>query len=102
MAPTNHKFVMTIDLSKSFFVHCLLVVQDLYTGIEPSLHLAALNEWFHDYDVYIGDSSDYLENKKCDGGPFMGLTDPSSFVYRKDLVTNDKFWKYGEEIWCNQ
>ena len=80
LAPLSHKFVMTIDLAKSFFIHCFLVVQDLYGGKIPSDHLVSAKEWLHDYDVHIGDSADYTENPKCTGSPFMGLTDSNSYL----------------------
>lgn len=32
------------------------------------------------FEIYIGNSEDYSENKKCPGGPHMRVDDPSSYT----------------------
>lgn len=97
---------MTIDLKKSFFIHCFLVVQDHYGFNFPQDIIDTADDWLHDYDVHIGDSSDYTENPKCTGSPFMKFTDPDSFTdgeYSAYMPSGPaSMWKYGKETWCNK
>lgn len=38
LGPLGDKMVITINLSKPFFIHSLLVVQDLFDGVNPGNH----------------------------------------------------------------
>lgn len=54
---------------------------------------------FQNFQVYIGESTDYTQNPKCPGGPFLQKSDPNSMSY--DDFENKLIWNYGAEIWCN-
>ena len=48
-------------------------------------------------EIYIGDDSEWENNPKCPGGPFLTASDPRSYYdgrYGKD-------WVFGVEAWCN-
>ena len=63
--------------------HCILVVQDLFsTGARHSSH-SNTNEYFQNYEIHVGDDSDYNNNPKCAGGPFMNVDDVNNY----DTVT---------------
>ena len=51
-----------------------------------------INNFLHDYRVYIGKSADPSECTECSGGPFMTATSG---------YDADGKWKFGNEIWCN-
>ena len=36
-----------------------------------------MNEYFQNYEIYVGDNPDYTQNSKCEGGPFMRTDDPT-------------------------
>ena len=58
---------------------------------------------FQNYDLYIGDSSDYKLNTKCDGGPFQDFNNPKESQVNEysgsDVISS--VWPYGKEDWCN-
>ena len=81
-----------------------MVIQDLYGG-QPHEH-TNVNEYFQNYEIYIGDDATYTNNAKCPGGPFMQTSNDSNyaFVSYDDNGTprdNVKVWNYGRENWCN-
>ena len=51
-----------------------------------------INNFLHDYRVYVGTSADPSECTECSGGPFMTATSG---------YDADGKWKFGNEIWCN-
>ena len=58
---------------------------------------------FQNYEIYIGNDSDYRNNIKCDGGPFMRTDNSSnyhSWTDADDNVTRN-VWNFGKEVWCN-
>ena len=76
MESSNHIFVLGIDLGKTYMQHAVLIVEDLRSGQADS-GIVDENK-FQNYEVYIGDNSDWTKNLKCPGGPFMTLDDPDS------------------------
>ena len=57
---------------------------------------------FQNYEIYIGNDSDYTNNNKCAGGPFMRTNDSSNYhTYSYEGSTYDNVWNYGRETWCN-
>ena len=66
MKNTN-TLVFTVNLKDKYFVHAILLVQS-----------EGQSESFGNYNVYIGDNSDYLKNSKCSGGPFLDPSDSNS------------------------
>lgn len=62
------------------------------------------------FEIHIGDNSDYSQNSKCAGGPFLRVDDINSYYF--DRFAYDKnaspsafgrgyVWKYGIEKFCN-
>ncbi len=49
-------FILEFEMSESAFVHAFLFVIDLLNNYFPSIF---------DFDIYIGSSADYTENKYC-------------------------------------
>ena len=41
------------------------------------------------YEIYIGDSPNYWENTKCNGGPFLDPDNSETYVYYK--LADDNF-----------
>ena len=78
MDTVGHQFVLTIQLAKSYMQHAILLTEDNQGNetITSSYNWFAL---FQNYEIYIGDNSDWSQNTKCPGGPFMRYDDPSSF-----------------------
>ena len=66
--------VITLNLQKTFFVHSVLIVQDLLNGKLPE-NQTDTNKWLQNLDIYIGNDPDMKKNKKCPGGPFMVVED---------------------------
>ena len=109
---TNHKFVFGVDFGEKVFVHAIYIEQDKYDG--NIWNHSETTEYLQNFEVYIGDSEVYSENKKCPGGPFMKLNDLASYTYDGYLAAmifpnnNDPngqgvgmAWNYGAELWCN-
>lgn len=84
-------------------IHAVVVVQDLFAGY-THIHTNQ-NEYFQNFEVYIGNSPDYSQNPKCPGGPFMTLAPGSDGWYYDERTNNSRLpaevWTYGKEIWCN-
>ena len=104
LAALDHKLKIEFDLGDSFFQHCVVLIQDLYGG-QPHEH-SNLNEYFQNYEIYIGDDATYTNNPKCAGGPFMKTSDDSNYStvsYVDNTIPHDnvKVWNYGRENWCN-
>ena len=53
---------------------------------------------FQNYEIYIGNHSDYRENNNCAGGPFMKTDDAANYHTWTD---GSSLWNYGKEVWCN-
>ena len=63
--------VITVNLSKELFVHCILVVQDLFNERGSD----TIDKRLQNLEYYIGNDPDYIKNMKCSGGPFMVVED---------------------------
>ena len=102
LKPDGHKMVIKIDLGKILFVHCLLVLQDLFKGLYPSTH-SKTNEFLQNLEFYIGNDTDYTKNAKCPGGPFMVVGDyEKSYTFGAYNSQEASYlWNYGVEAWCN-
>ena len=98
MNTVGHQFVLTIQLAKSYMQHAILLTEDNQSGetIASNYNWYAL---FQNYEIYIGDSSDWSQNTKCPGGPFMRYDDPNSFSV--DPLYGETIWNFGRETWCN-
>ena len=44
--------------------------------------------FFEGFRIFVGSSSNYLNNAECPGGPYMNITE-----WAGD-------WPYGVEVWC--
>ena len=57
---------------------------------------------FQNYEIYIGNDSDYTKNSKCPGGPFMRTDDNANYhSWTASGSTFNDIWNYGKEVWCN-
>ena len=94
--------IIEIDLGSAFFLHCLLIVQDILSGRAPDD--SKTNLWLQNFHIYIGNNLDYEKNATCAGGPFMIVGDKENW-YRKGEYSGPKesgdMWNYGAEVWCN-
>ena len=97
--------VITLDFGKTVFQHCILVVQDIYSGrwFNDYPNSTQTNYWVQNYDVHIGDDPNYLNNPKCAGSPFMRTDDPNSYTSGGFTAVGESgdMWNFGAEIWCN-
>ena len=86
------------------FVHSIVFVQDLYSGLNPDQHTNT-NQYVQNVSIYTGNDSDYTANKLCPGGPFMIVGDYASSykeIFLSDGSSRGNMWNYGAEVWCNQ
>ena len=72
--------IFGFDLGNTFFIHALLHVQDMMANFWPYDN-SDLTFFLQSYEIYIGDSTNYWENKKCAGGPFLDPTNPETYIY---------------------
>ena len=79
LGPLGDRLEVTVNLGRPFMMHCFLMVQDLFDNSFPADHPESSNEWVQNVEVYIGNSPDYILNKRCPGGPFMRTDDPNSY-----------------------
>lgn len=57
---------------------------------------------FQNFEIYIGNDSDYTKNNKCAGGPFMRTDDSTNYHDWADFYdTYTDIWNFGKEVWCN-
>ena len=97
-------------------MHAITHVADFFEG-DVFEHVDT-QEYFQNYNIYIGNDPDYTKNASCAGGPFLRTDDSSSYHYNdyvgwypywvNGAVDNDPFgygegmmWPYGAENWCN-
>lgn len=84
----DEKLTLGINLGVSKFQHAIVIVEDLrYSASTYS------NYFLQNYNIYVGENSDYSLNTPCEGGPFMQIDDPTSKSEGK--------WKFFKEVWCN-
>lgn len=76
ISSTGHILKFGIDLGDIYFQHAHLIIQSLYNGYAYDIILD-VNK-FQNYEIYIGNDSDYNKNKKCPGGPFMQTNDSAN------------------------
>ena len=62
-------------------MHAVTHASDFYNS-KAYLHTNE-EEFFQNYEIYIGNDSDYNKNEKCAGGPFLRTDDPNSFEYNE-------------------
>ena len=62
LEPLDNKLEITINFGAPYFMHCILMVQDVFEGIYQNDHLASSNEWVQNVEVYIGNIPDYKKN----------------------------------------
>ena len=78
----DNKFIIGFDFSESVFIHAVLHSQDeLNVNTVMSAGPEYLKNFFQSYEIYIGDSENYNENKRCPGGPFLNPNDSESYVH---------------------
>ena len=98
METVGHQFVLTIQLDRSFMQHAILLLEEHYDD-DPQKNSYDDRDLFNNYEIYIGDDTNWTNNVKCEGGPFMHLEDTNS--YSDDPYTGDTIWNFGRETWCN-
>ena len=107
----SNQVVIGFDFTEPVFMHAVLWAQDVLSGGFPAnLGPSDSKNFFQKYEVYIGNSADYLENTKCAGGPHLDYNDSSSYVFSQKGFNDsmDPFseglgmvWPSGQELWCN-
>ena len=76
MANSN-QFVLTVDLLAKYLVDGFLLVEGTRNGYSYTRTLAD-NEFFYDYSVFVGNSTNWQMNAACPGAPFMRIDDDGS------------------------
>ena len=76
MASKNNQFVLTVDLKAKYLVDGFLLIQDLYSGY--SYQHTNTNEYFQNYSMLVGNSTDWRKNPSCPGGPYMTIAKDDS------------------------
>ena len=63
-------------------MHSILLVGDTYSYELSTANGIGWNKhYFRKYEIYIGDSEFFQENKKCSGGPHMNPDDHNDYAY---------------------
>ena len=74
--------IIGFNFGEPVFMHAILHAQDTINCVEPTyVGSSYLKNFFQNYEVFIGNSSNYTENTKCAGGPFLDPADSSSYVF---------------------
>ena len=60
-------------------MHAVTHAADMFNG--GSEEHFNIWELFQNYEIYIGNNSDYNQNVKCAGGPFLRTDNPDNYVY---------------------
>ena len=96
----GHFFKFGFDLGDIYFQHAILIIESVYLR-HPNDTINDKNK-FQNYEIYIGNNSDYTQNSKCAGGPFM-LTDDAANYHTWTYMgtTYTDIWNFGKEVWCN-
>ena len=55
LAANNHQLVLGVDLGRSFLLHAILVVQDLFTSWTAYKPKDINERYFQNFRIYIGD-----------------------------------------------
>ena len=88
--------VVGVRVIDKAFVHAVVVVMQIpfgYTGLMTE---------FHNFEVHVGNNSNYQNNPTCDGGPWMEEDQASSNAGMTiDPSTGSYTWGWGKEVWCN-
>ena len=71
---------VVIDLQKTYFIHAILMVDDVTDGFAWSENDSGVTKDFlQNVQIYIGDDSEIASNNEiCLGGPFLDVNDPNS------------------------
>ena len=76
--------ILGLDFTESVFMHAVLMVHDFGpTKIHYNQGTDSLSYYFRNYEIYIGDNSNYLRNEKCTGGPHLNPNDVNTYVFSK-------------------
>ena len=109
LAASGYLFVLGFQFEEPVFMHAITHVANQYNGSFVTNHTNK-SEYFQNYEIYIGNSSNYNQNPKCPGGPFLRTDDDDSYVEDDFAVSNSwnglgqgvgMVWPYGAENWCN-
>ena len=73
----GHLFIFGLDLGNIYFQHAIQIIESLHEG-GIGTHLDDKDK-FQNYEIYIGNHSDYTENNKCAGGPFMRTDEAANY-----------------------
>ena len=103
--------IIGFDFSEAVFMHAILYAQDtIVCNWAASVGSSYLKNFFQKFEIYIGNSDNYLENTKCTGGPFLDASESSSYeLNQKGFDDGDDpfgqgfgmVWPFGKELWCN-
>ena len=72
--------ILGFDFKASVFMHAITHVADLMTKWK-SFKDNDVEKLYQNYNIYIGDSVDYTDNTKCEGGPFLNVDDIDSYHF---------------------
>ena len=102
LAENDYLFVLGIDLGQPSFVHAVLAVQALdYAGNHGRNNQSDHKSQLLNVEIHIGNSSDWSQNPKCAGGPFLDPDDPDVWYYCTGTDGEMDLWPNGIEQWCN-
>ena len=60
-------------------MHAITHVADMHEG--RSFDHSDMSQLFQNFNIFIGNESDYNKNQKCAGGPFLQINEQSSYVF---------------------
>ena len=68
-------------------MHAITHVADMYDGM--SFNHSDVSQLFQNYNIFIGNETDYTKNQKCAGGPFLQIDEPDSYISDAFAATKD-------------
>ena len=68
-------------------MHAVTHVADMYE--DRSFDHNDKSQLFQNYNIFIGNESDYTKNQKCAGGPFLQIDEPNNYVFDAFAYTKD-------------
>ena len=71
--------VITIDLKATYFIHAVLLVQDVFSGLRTADHDSRL-EFVQNIEIYLGESKAWSSQSKCPNGPYQRYSVDSSYT----------------------
>ena len=96
LATSGYLFVLGFQFEEPVFMHAITHVANQYSGSFVTNH-SNKSEFFQNYEIHIGNDTNYNKNPKCSGGPFLSINADDSYV-TDDYAVNNSWNGLGQGI----